>query len=218
MAGYFSKSGISPYSGAGGVTMKYQHGGSLVIALVMLLVMSIITITNIQSSTMQERMAANNRQKAVAKYAAESALNAAEAWLDANVTSVDALTQFDGSDGLYSAVRISAGMPATPHTQDIADVTNAREWGNTTAAIGVMIGADLVARQPQYIIEYIGRDSRGSASGFRILTDDFSIPDTDSFSKPLFFRITAIGWGLDSRVFSVSESIYKTGSSHFFRY
>lgn len=197
--------------------LNNQQGGTLVIALVILLVMSIVGVSNMQSSTMQERMAANNRQKSVAKYAAESALNVAEIWLDTNLTGRSALSQFDGNGGLYSAVRISASLAATPHTNDISDLTDASEWGNTTASSGTIIGDHLVSRQPQYVIEYIGRDYRGVADG-AANTDDLSGSAAGADTDPLFFRITAIGWGKDSKVYTVLESIYRTGSAEFFNY
>lgn len=197
--------------------LNNQQGGTLVIALVILLVMSIVGVSNMHSSTMQERMAANNRQKSVAKYAAESALNVAQAWLDTNLTGLSVLSQFDGSGGLYSAVRISASLAPAPHTNDISDLTDANDWGTTTASTGPIMGDDLVSRQPQYVIEYIGRDYRGLADGV-VTTDDLSSSAAGASTDPLFFRITAIGWGKDSKIYTVLESIYRTGSAEFFNY
>lgn len=195
-----------------------QKGATLVVALVILLIMSVIGISNMQSSTMQERMAANSRQKSLAKYSAESALKVAEGWLDDNVTSIHHLAQFNGSSGLYSAVMASQSVAQSLSTQDIADPTEASQWGTVTAHTGGnIIDADLVSRQPQYIIEYIGRDYRGTA-GKVIRTDDLSSMAESTHSKPLFFRITAIGWGKDGNIYTVLESIYKTGSAQYFNY
>lgn len=196
-----------------------QSGGTLVIALVMLLAMTIFAVANMQSSTMQERMASNNRQRSVAKYSAESALKLAEKWLDTNVRSLSALGQFDGADGLYSMVRVAANQAPAPSTNDIKDVTVADDWNNTTAYLGndKIMDTELVSRQPQYIIEYIGRDYRGASSKI-INTDDLSTVVDSTVSKPFFFRVTAIGWGKDAKVYTVLESIYRTGSSDFFNY
>lgn len=195
-----------------------QGGATLVIALVILVIMSIIGISNMQTSTMQERMAANNRQKSLAKYSAESALKVAEKWLNTNVTSINHLAQFNGNSGLYSAVLLSQGVAKYPSATDIADVMKASDWGAKTAFTGTaIVDANLVSRQPQYIIEYIGRDYRGTA-GKVIRTDDLSGMSDNSHSKPLFFRITAIGWGKDQNIYSVLESTYQTGSAQYFNY
>ncbi len=198
---------------------RNQAGTTLVVALVILLVMSVIGVTNMQSSTMQERMAANNRQKSLAKYAAESALNVAEEWLENNVKRSSHLAQFSSGNGLYSALDVASNVTKAPSSGDIADVTDGSAWGEITAYSGVsnIIEAGLVSHQPQYIIEYIGRDYRGSANKV-IGTDDLSHSAESNYSKPYFFRITAIGWGKDKKIYAVLESIYKTGSGDFFSY
>lgn len=202
-----------------GRSLSRQNGATLVIAMVMLLVMTIIAVANMQSSTMQERMASNDRQRSVAKYSAESALKIAEKWLDTNVKALSALGQFDGNNGLYSMVRIAANIAPAPSSNDIGNITSADDWGSTSAYTGAdnIMDSDLVSRQPQYIIEYIGRDYRGQASKL-INTDDLSSVTESTVSKPFFFRVTAIGWGKDAKVYSVLESIYRTGSSDFFSY
>ncbi len=198
--------------------LNRQRGTTLVISLIILLVMSLIGIANMQSTTMQERMASNTKQKSVAKFAAESALKVAEDWLDTNVKRSSHVLQFNGSNGLYSALDVSATVSKAPVTADISDLGKASAWSNTTAHSGsAIINTDIVGRQPQYVIEYIGRDYRGTANKV-IGTDDLSKVAESSFSKPFFFRITAIGWGKDDNIYTVLESIYKTGSGDFFNY
>lgn len=191
----------------------------MVVALVIMLVMSIIGISNMQSSTLQERMAANTRQKAVAKYAAESALNVAEKWLSENVKGIYDIAEFDGSDGLYSAVKFSSLATVSPSSKHISDLQKAEAWGDITAFTEntPLIDEKIVSKQPQFIIEYIGRDYRGSANKV-IATDNLSKLSDAFDSKPFFFRITAIGWGRDTNIYTVLESIYKTGSSEYFDY
>jgi len=60
--------------------MKHQ-GASLIIALSMLLVLSLLGLSTIKTTAFQERMSYNLQDKTLSFSAAESALNSAEAWL-----------------------------------------------------------------------------------------------------------------------------------------
>lgn len=203
-----------------------QSGATLVIALIILLVMSMIGISNMQSSTLQERMAGNAKQKTTARIAAESALKEAERWLTANVRSSADLFLFSGVGGLYTAVPTlyaRAAAPVARSAESIADVTVAENWVGRGHGLGSyqepnsdsngLIDGELVAQQPQYIIEFIGRES---GTGYReVAVQDYEAKQGSNASganiKPYMFRITAIGWGKDKNIYTVLESIYKTG-------
>ena len=185
-----------------------QRGATLVIALIILLVMTIIGVTSMKSSTLQERMAGNARQKTVAKNAALTALREAEIWLTTNVDQPEDINAFTGVGGKYSAVRRPVGAAEELNV----DVTDPDVWLAFNAANfteSSAMSASLVSRQPRYVIEYIGRDIRGSASSPVKMMDVESQGATDL--SPYFFRITAIGWGRDENIYSILESTYKTG-------
>jgi len=59
-------------------TLKNQSGVVLVISLVMLLLLTLIGITGMNSTTLEEKMAGNMRDRNIAFQAAESALKVAE--------------------------------------------------------------------------------------------------------------------------------------------
>lgn len=90
-------------------THPSQRGAALVIALLLLLVMTIIGITSIQSSTVQTRMAANSDDRNRALQAAEHSLRAALNKLhDESGTGLGALeTAFNGTTtpGLYTSLQ-----------------------------------------------------------------------------------------------------------------
>lgn len=189
-----------------------QRGATLVIALIILLVMTIIGVTSMKSSTLQERMAGNARQKTVAKNAALTALREAEIWLTTNVDQPEDINAFTGGGGKYSAVRRPGGA-AGELTADVTDpdvwlAFNAADFTESSA-----MSTSLVSRQPRYVIEYIGRDIRGSSSNPVKMLDAESQGATDL--SPYFFRITAIGWGRDANIYSILESTYKTGYGDF---
>lgn len=58
-----------------------QRGATLIISLLILLVMTLIGVTAIQTTTMEEKMAGNMRDQNLAFQAAEAALRAGEGWM-----------------------------------------------------------------------------------------------------------------------------------------
>lgn len=60
---------------------KSQNGAVLIISLLMLLIMTLLGVTAMSSTTLQEKMAGNMRDRNTAMQASESALKAAEAGL-----------------------------------------------------------------------------------------------------------------------------------------
>jgi len=83
----------APYSAA----RHQQRGVVLFVSLVMLMVMTLIGVTGMQNSSMEEKMVANMRDIDLSFQAAEAALREAETSLQVAV-----LQEFDGSNtGLY---------------------------------------------------------------------------------------------------------------------
>ena len=60
---------------------RAERGAALIVGLVMLLIMTLIGATAMQSTTLQERMAGNTRDRHLAFQASEAALRAGEQWL-----------------------------------------------------------------------------------------------------------------------------------------
>lgn len=122
-------------------TMNKQSGSALIVSLVILVVMTLIGITAMGSSSLQERMAGNSRDTALAFQAAEAALRNGESFFINNAIpalNVDPFL-FNGSNpGLYDR----GNMP---------DVSAAATWTNSLPA-GVITG---VSTQPRYIIERV---------------------------------------------------------------
>ena len=79
-----------------------QTGAVLIIGLIMLTVMTLLAVSSMQSSGLQSLMSTNMQDKMTAFEAAESALRAAETFLEnggaANLGAYDS----DGSDGLLA--------------------------------------------------------------------------------------------------------------------
>lgn len=66
------------------VSMRSQYGAVLIVSLIFLLLMTIIGVTAMQTTTLQERMAGNTRDHNLAFQAAEAALREGESWIKNN--------------------------------------------------------------------------------------------------------------------------------------
>lgn len=163
-----------------------QRGATLLIALVLLVVMTLLGLSSIRSTSMQERMGANLYDRSLAFQAVESALREAEATITINtaVTNTSGLycppngvppscavpgpsaTQSTPSEGSTEAV----GTPETVFVERWKDGatqwTSASTWWNSVDdAMKARLGG--TNRQPQYIIEYMGESEDGTGCGRR---------------------------------------------------
>jgi type IV pilus assembly protein PilX len=82
--------------------MKQQHGSVLIISLLILLVMTIIGISAMSSSTMEEKMAASDRNQKAVFQNAESSLKAAESALLNSGYDTIRTALLEGEKGYYS--------------------------------------------------------------------------------------------------------------------
>jgi type IV pilus assembly protein PilX len=161
----------------------HQRGAALIVGLMILTIMTIIGITAMGSTTLEERMANNTRQRQVAFQSAEAALRDAEGWIATNVTNVANLNQFDGTvAGLYTLRSPVVGMsPLAPApTFSIYDENGWLAAGNYMSPT---VTLSSVNRQPRYIIEYMGRVGQPPLN--------YTDPDVRQYA----FRVTAMGWG-----------------------
>jgi len=160
-----------------------QHGAALIISLIILLVMTVIGVTAMQVTVMQEKMAGNLRNKSVAFQAAESALRNAE-----NSLTVAVLPSFDGTGGLYKAT--------IPQKWKVID------WGvpaNVAAYSGGNLGTGtVIANAPTYIIEELKPVLGGGGSL------EAGIPQQTDF-----FRITSRAVGGNTSAVVMLQSVYK---------
>lgn len=110
-----------------------ERGSALLVSLVFLLLLTMIGISSIQDSTLQERMAGNNHDREAAFQAAEAGLRAAERYLQGAV-----IGPFNGTNGLYPSD--SASVP---------------DWKAQTHSHWKALASNTIQRaasQPEYII------------------------------------------------------------------
>ena len=127
-----------------------QSGMSLFPALMFLLVLSVIGISALNSTLMQEKMVANAKDLNIAFQAAEAGLRDAEADVSKNIDA--------GSVFSSSCVNGLCTPPSTWPSPSSADISKAVDWSDTSKsrAYGNYTSSPTlptVASQPLYIIE-----------------------------------------------------------------
>lgn len=128
-----------------------QRGSALIISLVFLLLLTMIGIASIQDSTLQERMAGNERDRNLAFQAAEATLRQGEAYLrDSSPTFT-----VSGTGGLLSPDYTGAS-PTDP----------AYPWDSRSRAGAQMAG---LSAAPRYVIEWITTQSVGASDQIEIV-------------------------------------------------
>jgi len=163
-----------------------QQGFVLIVALIMLLVLTILGLAAAQSTSLQERMAGNDRNHMLAFQAAEAALNAGAICLQINAAPCSVFsTATTGGNGAYLFNPVS---PTTLWTQ-----TGFWTTANNTLAYNTYTGSSLpqVAAQPQFIVEQM---PPVAAPGANLGGAQFG-GGAPSVAR---WRITSVGTGGDS--------------------
>jgi type IV pilus assembly protein PilX len=166
-------------------TRTRQQGAILIVSMLMLLVMTLIGVTAISTTTLEEKMASNNRQRQLAFQAASSALRDAETWLINNITTVAQFeATFNGTPvELYWERQPTPGDTLRAVPMDIYDGYAWTVGNSQQPALSVVTATQ---NPPRYIIEYMGRIGEPPL--------DYNEPDNRNYA----FRVTAIGWGTDN--------------------
>lgn len=168
-----------------GNILKNERGAVLIVSLMILVILTLLGITAMQTTTFQEKMAGNMRSRELSFQAAEAALRQGEAVLaGAGVLDFKSVAN---DKGLYEAP--AAGK--APWWSSIS-------WGNSDSA---QIDRDVegTAARPRYIIEDLGV---APSSSFKNLMAGTPLPQSK------FYRITARGVGGTAGVVVILQSTY----------
>jgi type IV pilus assembly protein PilX len=159
-----------------------QRGAVLVVSLIILLLLTIVGITAMHTTTMEEKMAGNTRDRDLAFQSAEAALRDGEAYIEG----LTATSGFGSTTGLYS------------ETDDAPDWTSSTSWDNSHSKpySGTIAGVD---SQPRYYIKILAVVARTRTSKV--------LPPTVGGTVTIF-RITARGVGSSPNSEVVLQSRY----------
>lgn len=168
-----------------------QQGAVLFVSLILLLIMTLIGITSMQTTVLEEKMSGNYRNSSVAFQAAESALKSGETYIQ----STSPLPIFNGATlGLY--------QPTTG--------TSLPRWDKTivvwTDTVNDVI-ADSVTyinpiQPPAYIVEELPEPAKGAGQSL-------GLGKGSSLSTVEIFRVTSRGIGGSANAPVMVQSVYK---------
>ena len=125
-----------------------ESGAVLITGLIFLVVLTMIVLTVLRNGTLEERMAANSRNRQVALQAAESVLRDAEATLFA-------AAPFDPFDINSFTATCANGLCFNPAANSTWQVIN---WDSTTVTRSFAAATSNIAgvtAQPRYIVEIV---------------------------------------------------------------
>ncbi len=166
--------------------MARQRGVVLVVAMLILLVITIVGVTSMQSTILEETMAGAVRDKHIAFNAAEAALREGENYL----TSAS-LPSFSGNtNGRYSSIGTSEELWKSVDWSDTSKVS--------VYSSGGLIASTLPNNLPRYIIEELPKSDVTSPS---VVVGFGPMPQT------ALFQITARGVGKTGAV-AILQSTY----------
>ncbi len=167
-------------------TQGAQRGAALAVGLVFLLLLTLLGVTSVTRSTLQEKMSGNLRDLTMAFEASETSLRDGEAYLSA-------LTGPPPNDKSLSDP-MAGGVWAFNGAGDFTDSSHDIGWWNTNG-ISYASTVDKVAVQPRYMIE----------ERKYIRSNEILFATT---SGTYVYRVTAHGVGATPNARSVVQSTY----------
>jgi len=179
-------------------SINNQKGAVLIVSMIILLLLTMLGVTSMRNTALEERMAGNARDRHVAFEAAESALADAEDFLSTVATTGSFDT--DGSDGLYD------------DNEAFANIETFVDWSGTVPERGYRTASSIgtsqgLATPPKYVIQHV--NSYGTEA------DDTNVGDgygqgTGGGTTGLF-RVTARGTGSSDNSVVILQSVFGVG-------
>lgn len=165
-------------------TERRERGSVLIISLMIMLLMTLISVTAMRTTIVEQKMAGNQRDLNIALQAAEGALRNAESYIE----SLAAVTAFNGGvTGLYTA-------------DDLVDPFSSATWSsaNSRTYTGNMTDAGTA---PRYIIELVKE-----GEGENLIVENYG--ESSGAEAVHTFRITARASGKTSNSYVYLQEYY----------
>lgn len=173
-------------------SLKRQSGVVLVVSLIMLVVLTLIGVTAMRGSSLEEKMAGNARDRSLALQSAEAALRAGERTIEGNELNLSFTTSCAG--GLCDC------SDSTTCVREVWFDNTLDVWNDNTKHMSYAGSIGTVNTQAKYIIEYLGRldNTTTNPSGLA------GCPGC-----PRMYRVTARGTGLTDTAVVLLQSTYR---------
>lgn len=165
---------------------RRTRGAALIVSLIMLVVMSLLGVTSMSTSRLEERMAGNARDRSYAFEAAETALIDGE-----NYIGNDEVKSFDGSTtGLHP--KPDSGHQLYQESDWAWDDDHTRLYDKATSN-----PLPRVSEQPRYYVEFLGEES----------SQNSLVVGFEAKGGVKFYRITARGVGASGSSAAIIQSV-----------
>ena len=179
----------------------------MVVALLILLVLTVLGVAGMSTTSLEERMAGNSRDREIAFQAAETALREGEAFIGAaNFTNLptDPYNPLTGDNFTANCTGGYANGLCAPAEAGHDDV-----WEDSTLAVWTTAGSHRAATTaltyvktaPLYIIEYLGPQVKPPETAVTCAANPSPCPQ--------MFRITARATGGTTNALVMLQSVYK---------
>lgn len=163
--------------------MRKYAGATLAITLILLFLVTLLGISGLQITHLEEKMSSNLQDKELSFNAAESALSAGEAWIMAQTTipyPQSTCTSFPCVHSEYS-------------NMDFTTQTSSWWTSNSTAYSSALIN---IKTAPRYVIEYV-----------TFVPDSPEVGNSSQKSKGVYYyQITAKGTGSSDNAVTILQS------------
>lgn len=165
---------------------KKQDGVVLIISLIMLVLLTIIGITAMQVSNLEEKMAGNSKEYNSAFQAAETTLRSAETYINSLAT------LGDFNDSLPGFLSEGTADP---------DYKASSTWSSANSALGPAISGLIT---PRYIIKHVGQQGDSENTGLTVSGYGESLAG----SAVTLFRVTSSSTGSTDQSRVVLQSYF----------
>ncbi|MDQ2068807.1 pilus assembly PilX family protein [Natronospira bacteriovora] len=177
---------------------RQQRGAALLFSLIILLLLTVIGVTALQTTTLQERMAGAQRDRYIAFQVAEATVREVERFLDQLV-----LPTFDGTNGLHHHASSPLNLVYEDDKRRVDWVaTFAQSSVNPRSYDGAVIQSALPdgAVRPLWVVEEVP----SAGAGGPVAADEASVEGN-------IYRITTLARGPSGRSLVVLQVVYRRG-------
>ena len=172
-----------------------QKGSVLILSLIILVILTILGVSSMNSSSLQEKMSGNFRDREVAFQAAEMALAYAENYVNSTVNSAN----LGNANGLYEQ-----GNGPTSRNAFTGNGGTISDWWTGTDSINLPTNISEVRTAPRFTIE--AREEVGSNDGTDINITSYG--ESTGGGLITSFRVTARGTGLSDNTIVILQTNY----------
>lgn len=178
------------------ITVKSQRGMTLIVGLIMVLLMSIVAVSAIRGSNMQELMAGNMRDRNLAFQAAEAALRTGELI----VQNKGGTLVFNDTNGLFNNQNKSDAVVGPVAGWDDDDW---KAYALTLKKADIELN---LTRMPDYVIELLEVEGAGAAASGESVEYGMNVEEAGNRT---IYRISARGFGGSENSKVVLQSTYR---------